>query len=88
MNQADSKYNILSIQLVITEGSQNSVSSISSVGIEDSCIWQESINVKGMYSMDDNSFATIEELYMRKGGLPDGACGTKDLLLSAPDYMC
>lgn len=73
---------------MIIKGSQNSVNSTSSVGIEDSCIWQESVNVKDVYPMDDNSFATTEERYMRKGGLPDGACGTKGLLLSAPDCLC
>lgn len=62
--------------------SKNPVNSKPSIGIENTCICQESINVKDSYPVKNNNSASIEELYMGKGGLPAGAYDRKDLLLS------
>lgn len=64
------------------------VSSKPSTGVENTCIWQESINGKDSYSVDNSSLASIEELDGRKDGLPAGACDGKDLLLSTTDCLC
>lgn len=44
--------------------------------------------MKNSYPADSNSFATTEELEMRKDGLPAGACDRRDLFLRPTDYLC
>ena len=44
--------------------------------------------MKDLHPVDNNSFASPEDLYMRKDGLPAGACDRKDLLLSTTDCLC